>query len=429
MVKSRIKKVALGVLLGSLLLLLTGLPGVAKEIELRLLTSQVGVHGEAGWCADFVQAFNAEYAGRIKIVVDGVAEDSICQQKLLTDAAADTMPDLFMIGADVSKFNLLAQSGNVMPLNDYIKNDPVLKAKLAATDANTLAGYTDVNGNILGIPYTRPYIGTFYNTELFARAGIAGFPTTWNGFFTACDKLLAARITPIAMMTVGNAWCSMLLLSNMIGTSPEGMKWLATKPENQKLDVPVFIDAVRMLQTVLNKYTTIDAIGADYGVAANHFLQGNVAMIVNGPWMVASFSDPKSAPAGFEAKVKYALAPGNGLIATGGAGWGSGAKGEKRDAAVEALKFLLSQDVYGAYLSLTGQIPCAAVDISQVTYPRITQEFAPLAKAATYKYSYFSTAVKPAVTNALPQFLPGLADLSMSPEVFALKLELVNEAN
>jgi len=402
--------------------------GIAKEIELRFLSLQVGVHTEASWFTETVEKFNAEYEGKIKIVVDGVAGDEACWGKLRTDAAVGSMPDLFILKHDRREFNVLAQSGTVLALNDYIKTDPYFKGIL--NDSVALAAYTNKEGNVLGIPYTRSHIGIYYNTELFAKAGISNFPTTWDDFFVACEKLKAANIIPISMMTGDGAWCSMLLLSNMIGTTPGGLEWLTTDLADQKFNVPVFVDAVEKLQKVFSEYTTLDAVGSGYGVAANHFLLGNTAMIVNGPWMEGSFSDPKSAPADFESKVAYALSPGDGVIAAEGWAWGIGSKTkEKQDAAIEVVKFLMRQDVYAAYLSVSGGAPCSKVDMSEVSLSRINKDFLPKAVEAKYKYTFLSNVVKPAIIDALCQYLPGIADLSMTPEEFAIKLEETHNAN
>ncbi|MGE5581883.1 MAG: ABC transporter substrate-binding protein [Bacillota bacterium] len=399
----------------------------AKEVELRFLALQVGVHPEAPWLEKAVKDFNALHKGRIKVVIDGVAGDQACWEKLRTDAAADTMPDLFMMKADRSEFNVLAQSGRVVDLNPYLKKDTKLKAKL--NDEGSLATYT-YEGKLLGIPYTKAYVGIYYNKSLFAKAGINSFPTTWDDFLAACDRLKKAGITPISMMTGENAWCSALLLADLIGTSPEGQKWLQGSPENAKFEVPVFINAVKKLQIILNQYTTPDAVGAGYGIAANNFLQGNTAMIANGPWMIGSFSDPKSAPEGFEKNVAYGLVPGNGVIAMENIGYASGSKTKaKKDAAVEFLKYLTTDDVYTAYLSLTGAAPCFQTDMSKVKYPAINQAFIPQALKVKFKYTIIPNVVKPAVVDAFAQLMPGLADKSMTAEEFAKRLQEISNKN
>lgn len=398
-----------------------------NEVELRFLAFQVGVHPEASWLSKVVSEFNAKYAGKIKIVIDGVAGDQACWEKLRTDAAADTMPDLFMLKADRSEFNVLAQSGRVLDLTPYVNTDPWLKDKL--NDEKSLATYSH-KGQLLGVPYGKAYVGIFYNKELFAKAGIGNFPTTWDEFFAVCERLQKTGTIPISMMTGENAWCSALMLAHFIGTGPDGQKWLEGKPEEANFQTSVFINAAEKVQALLNKYTTLDAVGAGYGMAANYFLQGKTAMIANGPWMIGSFSDPKSAPVGFEKKVTYAVAPGGGVIAMENVAYASGSKTKaKQDAAVEALKFFLRDDVYAPYLSLTGQAPASKVDMTKVTYNPINQEFVPKALQAKFKYTIVPNAVKPAVIDAFSQLMPGLANRTMTAAEFAKRCQEISDKN
>ncbi len=400
----------------------------ANEVQLRFLSLQVGVHPEAPWLEKTVNDFNALNKGKIKVIIDGVAGDQACWEKLRTDAAANTMPDLFTLKADRSEFDVLAQSDRVVDLNSYLKADAEFKKKL--NDPGSLETYT-YKGKLLGVPYAKAYVGIYYNKTLFAKAGINSFPVTWDEFFAASDKLSKMGVAPLALMTGENSWTSALMLAHLIGTSgPEGLKWLQTSPKDQKFNTPVFINAVKKLQIMLNQYTTLDAIGAGYGVAANNFLQGKAAMIANGPWMIGSFSDPKSAPEGFEKKVGYALAPGNGVIAMENVAYATGSKTkEKRDAAVKFLKYLTTDDVYAAYLSVGGAGPCFQTDLSKVKYPAINQAFLPLAVKAKNQYTIVKNAVKPAVIDALAQLLPGLADKSLAAEQFAKQIQEISDKN
>ncbi|MEW5817502.1 MAG: extracellular solute-binding protein [Spirochaetota bacterium] len=388
--------------------------GAQKEVSLRFLAFQVGVHPESAWFEKTVTNFNKESTGKIKVVIDGVAEDQIAWEKLRTEAATDTMPDLFMLKHDRSEFNVMAQSGRVVDLNPYIEADPTLKATL--NDPISLRAYRDENGRQLGLPYAKANVGIYYNTELFRKAGINTFPETWDDFFAVCDKLKAAGITPISLMTGDNAWTSMLMLAHFIGTSPNGEEWLSGKAAGQKFEVPVFVNAAARLQKILKEYTTPDAIGANYPISANNFLQSKCAMIANGPWMIGAFSDPKSAPEGFEPKVKYALAPGSGVIAMENVSYASGSKTkEKKDASVEVLKYFTREDVYAEYLNIGGAAPCFKIDMSKINYPRINKEFLPLALKAQHKYTIVPNVVKPAIIDSMAQILPELAAGRITP--------------
>lgn len=62
----------------------------AEVTELRWLSSQIGASGEAEWFSGVIEGFNAEFEGRIKINVDGVADEAM-KEKLKTDAVSNTI--------------------------------------------------------------------------------------------------------------------------------------------------------------------------------------------------------------------------------------------------------------------------------------------------------------------------------------------------
>ena len=196
-------------------------------VELRWLSAQIGESPEAPWLTNTVQRFNAENNGKIRINVDGVAGDAV-NDKLRTDTASNTMPDIFMLSADASRFMIIADSGRALDLNPYLAKDPALLSRI---DKDSAATYTDRNGKLLGLPYAKAYVGIYYNKELFSKAGVTEFPKTWADFETACAKILATGVAPTALMTGENSWTAMLLLSHILGTNPQGNQWLKSKPE------------------------------------------------------------------------------------------------------------------------------------------------------------------------------------------------------
>jgi len=397
-----------------------------KLVELRWLTAQIGATNEAQWLTDTVNKFNEKYAGKIKINIDGVGGEAV-NDKLKTDAAADTMPDLFMLYADRARFSVMAESGRVVDLNPYLDKNPELKDRI---DKDSAAAYTDKDGKLLGLPYVKGYVGIFYNTDLFNKAGISSFPTTWDEFNEACEKLLKINVAPIAMMTGENSWTTMLILTDILGTDPDGNAWLKGKPEEANFNSPAFIKAVKELQLILSKYSNKDAIGATYAVVANNFLNGKAAMIANGPWMIGDFSNPQTAMPGLDKNVAYALAPGNGTIQMENMSYASGSKDQdKKDASFEVLKFLASDEIYIPYLNLTGNAPCLKVDSSLLELDPINATFMTQALNAKFKYGLFSDAIKPAVNDALSQLLPDLANGKLTPEEFAQKMQEISDKN
>lgn len=400
--------------------------GSGEVIELRWLSSQIGEQSEAAWFAETVDGFNKEYEGRIHINVDGVAGEAITE-KLNTDAATDTMPDLFMLNADAARFAQIANSGKAADIMPYMEQNSELWDRV---DKDSAATYTDSEGHLLGLPYGKNYLGIYYNKELFTQAGISEFPTTWDDFFAACDKLKAINVTPIALMTGENSWTTMLTLSHLIGTEPGGTEWLKYTPETVKFNEPAFVSAAEKLQKMLAEYTSSDAIGATYAVCANNFLNGKAAMIANGPWMTGDFSNPEVALEGLDQQVGYALAPLGGVIQAENIAYGIGSKTpEKIEASFEVLKYLARPEVYAGFLNASSNSPCIDLDTSLLSMSSIITDFLPDAMASETRYGQFSNCVNAAVNDGLAQLLPDLASGAISPEEFADGLQSISDKN
>lgn len=62
-----------------------------------------------------------------------------------------------------------------------------------------------VDGKTYALPFSMGVVGFWYNTELFAKAGITEAPTTMTELYAAFDKLEKAGITPVSL-GAGDLW-------------------------------------------------------------------------------------------------------------------------------------------------------------------------------------------------------------------------------
>ena len=159
--------------------------------------------------------------------------------------------------------------------------------------------------------------------------------------------LQAAGFTPLSMHTTETGWITNLLLTTYLGRTQEGRDFMDIRYPTDEFTSEIYVDAVRMVER-LYEYTTADAIGGTYALAANHFSASDTAMIANGPWMIASFSDTQYSPEGFEDKVGYARFPNDMMITNLGREYGRGVSMDHdlpvREGAVEWIKFLATRD-------------------------------------------------------------------------------------
>jgi raffinose/stachyose/melibiose transport system substrate-binding protein len=294
----------------------------------------------------FTEKFKGKYELKIE-KIPGMAEEQ--RQKLKMLASAGDLPLIVTDMAQEPAFGeMLMAGGRLLDLKPYFDKDPEWK-KYVFEESVKYNTFKD--GKMYSAPLTDDtFVGIFYNKEYFQKVGIKEFPKTWADFWAACDKLKAAGITPIALHTTETGWCTNLMLSTYLGgTSAKGKAFMDIKYPTDQFNSPEYLDAVKMLKK-LYQYTTSDAIGGKYALAANHFSQGDTAMIPNGPWMIASFSDTQYAPAGFDQKVGYARYPGDMMIGNNGMAYGKGVSLDKHtkeqlEGGVEYLKFEATPDI------------------------------------------------------------------------------------
>ena len=316
-----------------------------------------------------VQQFNTKFKGhyQVKIVQNPYAGSGPQRlQYYQRLALANALPDVFLLQR--SELQTLGATGKLMNFAASLSAD---KAWRTSFYPGSFAALTDKKGRISAIPEERDSIGIYYNKSLFAKAGIATFPATWSEFTDDCAKLKAAGITCFAMD--GN-WVTLLMWANLIGSQPGGSQFLlsGTSKDDYAGNAAV-VKATEFLKALhTSGFVNQDAFTGDYNNAATPFVQGQAAMIANGPWMVQSDIKGKSAVAGLYSQIGYAPSPGwtadgRGLIVVAGnGGWVSGARDSAKQQAVTAfLKFVSSPRLSFQQTLKTGAYPSVKLTLSK----------------------------------------------------------------
>lgn len=396
--------------------------GALAEAVLEYPTFQVGVNTAAPVIAQLVEEFNANNAGKAKIVVEEIPGDSNYIEKIKILLSSNDLPPV-IYGAGYNLLDLALANDSLVDLTPYIDADPEWKALYndKAFEVNSR------DGKVYGSSSEGNTIGYFYNKELFEKAGIAGPAKTWEEFFAQLDTLKAAGITPVSMDTADSAWVTSLWMGAMIATSgEEGEAFMAQMmPDNY--NTPEVIAALTNIQKMFMEYTTLDAVGGKYENAANAFLSGQTAMIANGPWMIGDFSDTTKAPEGFSDKVGVAIYP-------EGFAYDEPIQGylvTKQDdpavveAAVEMVKFFTGAHAQTVALEKQGMLPAStAVEITQAAkdnFPLLA-EFVVALEGANIRSATTQATMYPNLLDVMSAELPNLANGSMTPEQFAQAL-------
>jgi raffinose/stachyose/melibiose transport system substrate-binding protein len=340
-----------------------------------------------------IEKFNEAFRGKYEAVVEwipGMAEDIRAKMKML-NTARDLPAIVSSLGEEPSFAELLFRNNRLIDLKPYFDADSEWQ-RLAIPES---VAFNTWNGKMYTAPAsTAPYVGIYYNKEHFAQAGISRFPETWDEFWTACDKLKAAGHTPISLHLTETGWCTMLMGTTYLGRGAEGQAFMKQQfPAN--FSTPQIIDMLNMIKR-LYTYTTRDAQGGNYALAANNFSNETTSMIPNGPWMIESLSDPAFAAPGFDQKVGYAKFPEGIMIDNGSEMLGNGVSVDvskaEQEAAVEWLRFFATNQDMIRYVGrmrgdFSPKVSLTDADKASFTLPmRIYAEVVPTIRATIPNY-------------------------------------------
>jgi len=151
-----------------------------------------------------IEQFNQAHRGRIEVVSNPDPDWPTLQQKIKSMIAAGSPPDVFLYNFNPSDLTR-EQSGQLMDWSAYLNADSGWQANF---DPKNLEAVT-VNKQIVAIPSDQAPVLIYYHKDLFQKAGIQSFPTTWDEFFKDAEKLKAIGVPAIALMTADDAWHTM----------------------------------------------------------------------------------------------------------------------------------------------------------------------------------------------------------------------------
>ncbi|MBE6023686.1 MAG: extracellular solute-binding protein [Cellulosilyticum sp.] len=341
-----------------------------KSIEVDYMKEQVTVIPVMFLCdestqnasnVDLVDEFNELYRDKYYLDVEwftGNVADYRARLKMLN--SVDELPAIITdVGFDPAFYNLLIENKQIVDLAPYYLEDANWQDSVSQ---EVIDSVTEEDGSIYIMPLDATYYsGIFWNKELFKKAGITEFPTTWDGFWEVCDQLKAKGITPLSLHTEGTSWSSMLLATSYLGQFKEGEDFMKEIfPDTY--DIDVFYNMMEIYIKAF-QYTTDDAIGVNFDIAEKHFYEEETAMLPNGRWMIESLSDNQYIDQDFEDKISFASFPEDVLIgAPAMSGWAISSRYSKeiQEGAIAFLKYrneqnsidiaeLLDEEVYNSY--------------------------------------------------------------------------------
>lgn len=209
----------------------------------------------------------------------------------IADADYQNRLDVALRGGKGPDIAQLKAYGELQPLVNagYLKQLDGLVPELKELSPSALEGAkAKKDGKYYGVPYSTVNMGVYYNTDIFAKAGLS-VPKTYDEFVKACQALKAAGITPIAAGGANGTGWALEINTGVLGPDIFGPDFYNEMMSGKaKFTDPRF---VRVLQRVkdLAPYYESGFAGTDYTTAVQQFVSGKAAMFFGGSYENGSF--------------------------------------------------------------------------------------------------------------------------------------------
>jgi len=260
-----------------------------ETITLTIWNNWSGQDAKAVAMRKILDDFQAENPN-IKLEIEALATDGL-KTRLRTAAAADEMPDLFVMwpGAMTKEF---VQGDLLQPINDFLDQNAEWKNNFIE---NALVDFT-VDENIYSVPMNlAPSSLLYYNEELFKQYNVK-VPTTWDELLQAVDTFNANNIIPIALGNKAN-WVAQSTTFSTIGDRVTGTEWFlkAVEQDGASFTDPEFVEALKLYQELGAAKAYQEGFNSiDENQMIQLYTQEKAAMVINGGWAVASLVNTAS---------------------------------------------------------------------------------------------------------------------------------------
>jgi raffinose/stachyose/melibiose transport system substrate-binding protein len=260
-------------------------PATAGEVKIWTLTFDNNSANEA-WDRT-IKEFEAANPG-ITITREGRSVDEH-KAALRVAAQSSQGPDIYFMWAGLGLGGEFVKAGLSKPLDDYYA-----KYEWDKRLVGTAAGFSKIYpGGRHGVPYTFHGEAIYYNKDLFAKAGIAQPPATYDELKADAAKLKEAGIPA---MTFGGTvnWHLMRLMDVILEAK------CGAEKHDQLMDMKLdwstegcATASFKELDDWSQNYILKPFMGIDNNQSFKLFLANRAAMMLEGDWLVSQLADAK----------------------------------------------------------------------------------------------------------------------------------------
>lgn len=333
--------------------------------------------------------------------------------KVQTLAAGDELPDIFMVKGQMAE--TFVENKKMYPLNEMLDSDPQWRDNFKE---GVFSNFT-IDENIYAVPFQVTNTSVFYNTDLFAQAGIEEFPKTWTEFLDIIPKLKAIGVTPIVL---GNKdkWNAESVIMSTLGNRCTGDEWYQSIRDRSgaKFTDEEFVQALQALSDLAAAGAFNEDVNSIDGAQQRQmYMNGKAAMTIDGSWAIANFDE--NCPDEVKNVTEIAALPmveggkGDPEAISGGAGWAIAVNAniaEEKKAVVKDILKAMTGPEYGTAAIKEGTLSAVKPgEEVEITKP-IASKFDAFAKDRPFVPVYdhqLSSAVIDTMQSGLQELLIG----------------------
>jgi multiple sugar transport system substrate-binding protein len=251
-----------------------------QKIEINFWSLFTG--GDGAFFDAMVKEFN-ESQNEIVMKTDTVKFDNY-YTKLTAALAAKNAPDVVVMHQD--RLSNFVPSGVLLPLNDYLKKVGVDMSSFEAAPLSS----TTFDGKIYAVPMDVHPIIMYYNTELFAKAGVTKAPESLDELFAAAkavqDKTGVMGIAADNTTVKYKAYTLTRMFMSML--KEQGYTTLNATNTKANFNNEAGEKSFQALSDMVNKYK-VTPKQLDYDSSVAEFKLGKAAIHFNGVWVTGTF--------------------------------------------------------------------------------------------------------------------------------------------
>lgn len=364
----------------------------------------------------------------VKVNFEGIDQTVHREQKLKSEMVTGTPPEMFVLfaGAEMEPY---IRSNRLMDLSGFVEQN-----KLSFQDLHLWKG-EDGQG-VYGLPFEGHAEPLYYNRRIFGKLGIEP-PETLDDLNAAVRKLRASGYTPFAL---GNEeqWPAGVYAHYLMDrfAGPELIEKLVRGEEGASFRNGGYLKAFDLLQ----QWSKEGALGGSPGSASTEeairmFTHGEAAMYVGGSWDITLFRSD-SAPDGFERDIGVmpfpSLEAGEARSIAGGYTIGIGLSSNlteaQREAALEFLKAVYTEEAQARLVYEAARIPSMTIDYDPVKTGPVFNQVAKFMQESESSFVAYDNVLSPEVKKSFLSVLDKLLSNAISGEEALMQLDKASEA-